>query len=101
MYRPSYGVVTGVVAVLVAVAFIAKLAQPYIPEPPAGRFLRGETAAYVVAGARQRIEWHPLEPEIFSEARRRDMPILLVVGAPWSKYGRDMDSGVFSDASIQ
>lgn len=61
----------------------------------------GETEEYLRQGAFQQIHWRKLEPGALAEARRLDRPIMLVMGASWSREARQADSHLFRDQDIQ
>jgi uncharacterized protein len=99
MRKPSYSVVTGVVGILVAVGFVAHWLEPLIPPPPPNR-LAAEPGVFMRQAERQAIDWRPLDGAALAEARRSGRPILLVIGTPWSRFGRHMDERVFSDPEV-
>ena len=79
MQRPKFSVVTGVVVVLALMAFMSKLGAGLIPEGPENR-LASERAEFLKQASHQEIDWRTLSEEVFSEARKKDRPIMLVVG---------------------
>jgi len=85
--------------VLSVFGFVIDSLRDKIPPPEPNR-LRFENQEYLVQGARSRVDWRPLSPDVFSVARRSGKPIMLAIGAPWSKIGRDADTFVFSDKDV-
>lgn len=99
MRRPSYAVVSYTLLTLSVFGFMVNSVRTKIPPPEPNR-LRYETQEYLVQGSRSRVDWRTLGPEVFSEARRSGKPIMIVVGAPWSKTARDADVYTFSDKDV-
>lgn len=99
MNRPSFAVVSFVVATLVCVGAFVHMAQPFIPPPPANR-LGGEHDPFLRQAAYEPIDWRVYGPEAFRIARQEGRPILLVVGAGWSRTARQLDRYVFTDEDI-
>jgi uncharacterized protein YyaL (SSP411 family) len=97
--KASFPVVSSLVVILAAISAAAFILRPKIPAPDPTP-LEGVVGDYVRAAARQQIPWRTLGPEAFAEARRRGMPILLAVGAPWSRAGRLADATAFADEEI-
>ncbi len=61
----------------------------------------GETEEYLRQGAFQQIHWRKLEASSLAEARRLDRPVMLVMGASWSREARQADNYLFRDQDIQ
>ncbi|MFY9235238.1 MAG: DUF255 domain-containing protein [Fimbriimonadaceae bacterium] len=97
--RPSFSVVSGLVLFLALFGFALKLLKPSIP-PVGENALADERSMFLRQAGNQRINWLPLGDEVVAEARSKGLPIMLVVGSPWSKLGRDMDRKAFSDNSV-
>ncbi len=53
--------------------------------------LANSASAYLAAAAHQPIHWYPWGDEAFAEARRRDCPVLLDIGAVWCHWCHVMD----------
>lgn len=62
--------------------------------------LRYEQAEFLVQGNRSEVDWRTLEPAAFAEARRTGRPILILIGAPWSREARTADSEIFADREV-
>lgn len=99
MPKPNFGVVTLATGVLAMLGVAAHWIQPYVPRPSENR-LSAEASEFLRRASAQRIDWQPLGPEAFSEARRTGLPVMLVVGVPWGRFGRDMDIGVFTNPDL-
>jgi len=99
MRRPSFSVVTLVVVTLSGVAFLDQWVRPLIPPPPSNK-LEKLPGAYLKQGAHLPIDWLPYSAEAVGQARRLGRPILLVIGAPWSRLARGIDLGAFSDPDV-
>jgi len=69
-------------------------------EARAGRRLAGARSAYLRGAAEQPIAWYPWGPEPFEIARRRNVPILLDIGAVWCHWCHVMDEGTYSDGEV-
>lgn len=89
-----------VVVLIVLLAFGATAVRPLIPSPP-----RNAIATYpgdfLAQAAPERIEWRPIDPAAFADARRLDRPVLLVIGVAWSQIGREFDSEVLTGPDVQ
>ncbi len=94
MQRPGFGIVTGVVVILAALAFLSRALLGTIPKGPENR-LAIEQSDYLQQGAHQAIDWYPLTETPFVEARRKDKPVMFVVGNACSSTGRFLDNVVF------
>lgn len=99
MNRPSYAVVSSVVALLGMAGMGLKAAARWLPTAvsPAQTLDGGDFASFT---AGQRVEWRPLSADAFALARRLDRPILLVVGAAWSFDARQADRELFGDDDV-
>jgi uncharacterized protein YyaL (SSP411 family) len=89
-----------VVTVLAVLAFIAQLVIGHIPEGPQNRLAAADSKFLRQAGT-QEIDWRPLSEETFAEARKRDLPIMLVLGSACSATGRGVDEFTFSAKEIE
>lgn len=92
--------VTFTVASIAGLALLIKVARPLLPPDPPNR-LQYETSDFLLQGSRQQVDWWAYGPEAFAEARRRNKPILLLIGAKWSPFGRLADSDVFHDSDVE
>jgi uncharacterized protein YyaL (SSP411 family) len=99
MRRTIYPIATGVLTVLVLIAFIAALLRPFVPNPQSPR-LAGRVDEFVLAGRGQPVLWRPLEPGAFALARRGGLPILLFVGVTASSLAAELDQNVFTDPDV-
>ncbi|HEY6238014.1 MAG TPA: thioredoxin domain-containing protein, partial [Thermoplasmata archaeon] len=70
------------------------------PETGEGRRLANARSAYLRGAAEQPIEWYPWGPEPFEVAKRRNVPILLDIGAVWCHWCHVMDEGTYSDREV-
>ncbi len=96
--KPDFKVATTVVASLTVLGVAARYLARQIPLPPPNR-LGAETSEFLRRGAHEIVDWYPYGQEAFSLARRTGKPVFMVVGAPWSRFGRQMDSDVFGHPS--
>ncbi len=62
--------------------------------------LAQETSAYLRSAAHQPVEWHPWGEEAFREAKERDRPILLDIGASWCHWCHVIDRESYEDADL-
>lgn len=62
--------------------------------------LANERSAYLRNAATQAVEWYPLGDAAYAEAKRRDKPLLIDVGASWCNYCNLMDRESYSQASV-
>lgn len=100
MYKPSFGVVSGVVVVLAILAVLSKLVIGLIPDgPPNGLAL--ETSEFLLQAAHEEIDWHTLTEDTFAYARKQEKPIMLVVGSACSPAGRAADKVVFPTKEVR
>jgi len=53
--------------------------------------LSGASSQYLKRAERQPVDWYPWSAAAFAEARRRDVPVLLDVGAVWCPWCSLMD----------
>lgn len=95
----SFPAISLVVTVLVAVATATYFLRPLVPPPPPNG-LAGLPGEYLRMGVNQEVDWKPLGSAAFAEARRRDRPILLVIGSAWSRSARLTDRTLFSDQDV-
>ncbi|HZH99476.1 MAG TPA: DUF255 domain-containing protein, partial [Fimbriimonadaceae bacterium] len=100
MARPSYGVVSAFAVIISLVGVATKFGAPLIPPQPENSLARS-TGEFLQQGGQQRIDWRPLSPQLFGEAKRLDRPVMLVLGAIWSHDGRAIDRLIFTDPDIQ
>lgn len=98
--KPGFLVVSWTTVALALAGFaITQLRTKLPPQPSNAMF--GETDEYLRQGAFQQIHWRKLEPGALAEARRLDRPVMLVMGASWSREARQADSHLFRDQDIQ
>lgn len=91
---------TFTVASIAGLALLIKVARPLLPPDPPNR-LQYETSDFLLQGSRQQVDWWPYGPEAFAEAKRKGKPILLLIGAKWSPFGRLADEEVFHDSDVE
>lgn len=95
----SYPVTTALMVALAVLFGAGAMLKEFVPPPPLnGLVADGED--YLEAGAHQDVQWRALGPEVFSEARRLDRPVLLVIGDMSSRLAREADRDAFSDPEI-
>ena len=99
MYRPSFSVTALTLAILTALGFVAVSQRYRLPLPPVNG-LGANTAAYLRQGAHQPVKWMEMGDAAFLQARRKGLPMLLVIGAPWSAVGRQVDKQFFMEPEI-
>jgi uncharacterized protein YyaL (SSP411 family) len=96
MFRPSFSVTTLALVALSLLGFLAIWQRPRLPLARANQ-LAETSSAYLQQGSRQPVDWHEFNDQAFLLSRRTGMPILLVIGAPWSSICRTMDKDFFVD----
>lgn len=57
-------------------------------------------SAYLRSAAEQPVHWHPWGDTAFAEARARDRPILLDIGAAWCHWCHVMDHESYEDPAL-
>jgi hypothetical protein len=62
--------------------------------------LAGARSAYLASAAHQPVHWHPWGDEAFREAKTRDRPILLDIGAVWCHWCHVMDGESYEDPAL-
>ncbi len=62
--------------------------------------LAGSPSAYLQSAAHQPIHWFPWSDEAFAEARDRDRPVLLDIGAVWCHWCHVMDGESYEDPEL-
>jgi uncharacterized protein YyaL (SSP411 family) len=70
--------------------------KPYLPKVSAN-ILQGSREEFLFQASTEPINWFPYSSEPFVLSRQTGKPILLVIGAPWSRLGRRLDEEVFQD----
>lgn len=100
MQKPSFVVVTWVVVTLCFLAFGGRVVSRYLPGPPTVE-TQGETVRRLVDREDRRIPWLPLSPEVFAEARSRNVPVLLFVGVPYEATSRRIREALFRSPEEQ
>ncbi len=98
--RIVYPVATLTVAAIVGIGFLTRAARPFLP-PEKANALATESAAYLIQGSRQQVQWHPFGLEAFQLARSSNKPILLMMGTEWSALGRQCDRDALSDPDVE
>lgn len=99
MHKPNFGVVTLAVAVLVVCGFIAHALQGLIG-PVAVNGLANSPQRFLSQAGQEAIDWQPLDERVFSRARNRGLPILLVAGSGDSWQGRLFDKQVLTNIDV-
>ena len=64
------------------------------------RHLSGSTSAYLASAAHQPVHWYPWGEQAFAEARSRDCPVLLDIGAVWCHWCHVMDRESYESESL-
>lgn len=95
-----FSVMSTALTFVVACAFIILALKPLIPLPEPNE-LAQSSSPYLRMASHQRIKWRQLDAELFTEARRLDRPILVVVGAAWSRSARLADEFLFNDLELR
>jgi uncharacterized protein len=62
--------------------------------------LAGSPSAYLASAAHQPVHWHPWGDEAFREAKARDRPVLLDIGAVWCHWCHVMDGESYEDPGL-
>jgi uncharacterized protein YyaL (SSP411 family) len=62
--------------------------------------LAASSSAYLAAAAHQPVNWYPWNDEAFAEARRRDCPVLLDIGAVWCHWCHVMDRESYESETL-
>ncbi|HET9602768.1 MAG TPA: thioredoxin domain-containing protein [Gemmatimonadales bacterium] len=62
--------------------------------------LAGSASAYLAAAAHQPVHWYPWGDEAFAEARARDCPVLLDIGAVWCHWCHVMDRESYESEAL-
>jgi uncharacterized protein YyaL (SSP411 family) len=99
MSRPSFALVTGVVTTLAILGAIGELVRPYVP-PLRMSSLARSSGGFLRQASAEAIPWQPLSDAAFLQAKKESKPVLLVVGAEWSRDGRNADRGPFADPEV-
>jgi len=73
---------------------------PLLP-PGKSNSLGSARGTYMQQAATQNNEWVPLTKESLTRAQQQGKPLLLVVGAAWSRDAREADEGAFNDPEVQ
>lgn len=87
--RESYSMVAFTVSFWVALSFLAWLFFPLIPSEE--KNLVKDPDSFRAIGQRQNIRWREWGESAIGESRRRDVPILLVIGTGFSELGKSTD----------
>ena len=66
----------------------------------AGNRLAGAASAYLASAAHQPVHWHPWGEDAFAEARQREAPILLDIGAVWCHWCHVMDGESYENPEL-
>ncbi len=99
MYRPSFSVTALTLVILSVLGFVAVSQRYRLPLQPVNS-LGDNTAAYLRQGAHQPVKWLSLGDDAFLQARRKGLPMLMVIGTPWSAIGRQVDQQFFMEPEI-
>ncbi len=97
--RESYQAVTLVVTVCILVNGVTFALRPLIPKDENDQLSRSHSE-FIKSGADQRVRWRELSQNPFLEAKQKDRPLCIVMGAPWSKYGADVDAVAFQSPLV-
>src|SRR4051794_28926376 len=99
MSKPSFSIVALTLVVLAALGAVVQSFKALLP-PPQPNAMEAEVGTYMRQASQQAIRWHPLSKGALDIANTQDKPILLVVGAAWSRNGRAADLGLFADPEV-
>lgn len=97
--RTVYPAAIALTGVLMLIGIVTTLVRPHLPLDKPNRLLT-EPGDYVQAGSHQRIDWYPLGPEAFTQARLRDRPLFVVIGDQWCLAARMADELAFRDSEV-
>lgn len=88
--RESYTMVAVTVTIWIGISALAHIFRPLIP-PDENDLLAQRPGAFLKQAKNQQIPWQVMSDSAFTEARRLDRPILLVLGTGFSSLGQKMD----------
>ena len=78
------------VTVWIGISSLAHIFRPWIP-PDENALMADRPGAFMRQARHQQIPWQVMSDDVFSEARRLDKPILLLMGTGFSSLGRKVD----------
>lgn len=97
--RTRYPVVSWTVVGLAGVSALALLARRQII-PQEINAMKDRPEEYLRAASSQEIEWRVLDSTVFTDARARNKPILIVAGNRSSRIGRQIDRVAFRSPDV-
>lgn len=99
-HKPSFSVTAFVIAMLALGSILSRFFLPRIPADPENR-LASERSEFLLQASHEQIDWRTLNEDTFAEARKKDKPIMLVVGDACSPTGRVGDKFTFTSKEIR
>ena len=97
--RESYVAVTVVVSSLAVIGVVSRCNRQFIP-PPEPNDLAGFEAPFLKRAGNQDVEWRTTDVTPFAEARRLDLPVMVVAGSSSGLAARRFDDVVFSHPEV-
>ncbi|MBX3096094.1 MAG: DUF255 domain-containing protein [Fimbriimonadaceae bacterium] len=97
--RGTYPLLTLTMFALVATGALTTVCRPFIPPPEPGA-IATLPGAYMKAGAGLPIRWRSIADDPYAEARRLDLPVILVIGSASSEEARAYDQWVFRSPEV-
>lgn len=97
--RGTYPLLTLTMFVLAGTGALTMFCRPFVPLPEPGP-LSTVPGRYMQAGAVQPVEWRTIADDPYAEARRLDLPVILVIGSQISEEARAYDRWVFSSREV-
>ncbi len=89
--RESYKMVAFTIGFWVVLSAVAWVAAPLIP-PEEEQLLIESTDSFLARSASQQISWRTWDESVVRDSRRKDLPILLVLGTGYSQLGQSLDN---------
>ncbi|MCE9557763.1 MAG: DUF255 domain-containing protein [Armatimonadetes bacterium] len=97
--KPLFPFATATVVIVSLLGLGLNFVRPLVPRSGKNTLVAGEED-YLSVGTEQPIPWRNLDPTVFVEAKRREMPIMLVCGDVCDRAARQVDRDVFGNREI-
>lgn len=97
--RGHYPLTAGTVVIIVGVAAMTGVCRSIIPPPELGP-TANRPGDFVRSSARLPIAWRTLDDDPFAEARRRELPLLFVMGSDLNQSAVAFDKWMFKEREI-
>lgn len=97
--RTIYPAVAFTVTVIAILGLVGRALKGSVP-PGSMNALASSNEDYLLAGARQDIQWQELNPEAFQRAKKEHKIVLVVIGDVCNRAARDADRDPFADRDI-